>query len=92
MVLTEPIWKSKDSLWESFLFFFHVGSKNVAQVIWLGSKHLYPCYPLNCLLVNVGIQHLSLLARFQPVSGMRFLSFCVAIIFLSYPTLFMYSV
>lgn len=63
-----PVWKSWDTLWEMVLSFYHMGPKDRALVVNLGSLKLYQLIPL---LNPPGLVHILISIGFLVFLGAR---------------------
>lgn len=51
------VWKSEGNFGESVLYLHHMGSRDQTQVVWHGSRYLYPLSHL----IGIGLELLILL-------------------------------
>lgn len=54
---TSHVWKSEGNFGESVLYLHHMGSRDQTQVVWHGSRYLYPLSHL----IGIGLELLILL-------------------------------
>lgn len=64
MHVLEAYWKSEDSLWDSVLYFYHVGTGDQTQAIRLGSKVPLPTEPYAGPMIHIHSQWL-----YKAISG-----------------------